>query len=91
MTAIFTSSELIAGRRIRLIIRLIYLVFVLAFCWIIVMMPVILIDMWLKSTFGWLASVPVVPFFLLLMSIFTYIYFAAYSYLFYRRMLDYDD
>ena len=47
MTAIFTSSELIAGRRIRLIIRLIYLVFVLAFCWIIVMMPVILIDMWL--------------------------------------------
>lgn len=91
MVAIRTSSELIAGRRIRLLIRIIYLVIVLAICWIIVMMPIILIDMWLKNTIDWLANVPIVPFFLLCMTVFSCIYFAAYSYLFYRRMLDYDD
>lgn len=91
IVAIRTASDLIAGRRIRLLIRLLYLFFVLAICWVVVILPIILIDMWLKSVFDWLASVPVVPFFLLVMTIFSCIYFAAYGYLFYRRMLDYED
>ncbi len=91
LVALHTASELIAGRRIRLLIRLVYLIFVLALCWVIVMMPIILLDMWLKSTFEWLASVPIVPFFLLCMTVFSCVYFASYSYLFYRRMLDYDE
>ena len=91
MTAIRTSSDLIAGRRIRLIIRLLYLVFVLAVCWVVVMLPIILLDMWLKSIFDWLANIPLVSFFLMAMTVFSCIYFAAYSYLFYRRMLDYDE
>jgi hypothetical protein len=91
LAAIRTASNLIMGRRIRLIIRLIYLVFVLAILWVFIMLPIILLDMWLKSIFDWLANVPVVPFFLLCMTVFSCIYFAAYSYLFYRRMLEYDD
>lgn len=91
LAALRTSSDLIAGRRIRLILRLVYLVFVLAICWIVVMLPIILLDMWLKSIFDWLKDVPIVSFFLLCMTVFSCIYFAAYSYLFYRRMLDYDN
>jgi len=90
LAAIRTASDLIMGRRIRLIIRLIYLIFALAVVWVFIMLPIILLDMWLKSIFDWLANVPIVPFFLLCMTVFSCIYFAAYSYLFYRRMLDYD-
>ena len=89
--ALQTASDLIAGRRIRLIIRLIYLVFVLAVSWIVVMLPIILIEMWLKSCFEWLSDVPIVPFFLLCMTTFSVIYATAYCYLFYRRMLDYEE
>lgn len=89
LAALHTASDLIAGRRIRLLIRLVYLVFVLALCWVIVMLPVILLDMWLKSALDWLTGVPIIPFFLLTMTIFSAIYASAYCYLFYRRMLDY--
>jgi len=90
MTAINTATDLIAGRRIRLIIRLLYVVFVLAICWIVVMMPIILIDTALKENVDWLLGVPIVPFFLLLMTEFSLIYLATYSYLFYRKLLDMD-
>lgn len=89
--ALRTAGDLIIGRRIRLIIRLIYLIFVLAITWIIVMLPIILLDLWLKSSIEWLEGVPIVPFFLLVMTSFSFIYISAYSYLFYRRMLDYED
>ena len=90
MVAINTANDIIAGRRIRLIIRLAYSIFVLAICWIVVMMPVILIDNALKANIEWLAGIPVVPLFLLFMTIFTIIYIAVYSYLFYRKLLDMD-
>lgn len=91
MAALHTASDLIAGRRVRWLIRLFYLFFVIAICWIIVVLPNILIDMWLKSAFDWLAGFPWVPFVLLSMTVFSLIYVTAYVYLFYRRMLDYDD
>lgn len=91
MAAVHTAADLVAGRRIKLIIRMIYLVFVLALVWVIVMLPLILLDLWLKSMWEWLEGWPFVSFELLIMTVFTVVYFATYSYLFYRRMLDYDD
>lgn len=91
LAALGTASDLIIGRRIRLLIRLVYLFFVLIFCWIIVMLPIILLDLWLKSIFSWLSGVPIVSFFLLCMTVFSVIYFSTYSYLFYRRLLDYEE
>lgn len=91
MAAVHTASDLIAGRRIKLIIRMIYLVFVLAVVWVIVMLPLILLDLWLKSMWEWLEGWPFVSLELLIMTVFSTIYFSTYSYLFYRRMLDYDD
>jgi len=91
MAALHTASDLIAGRRIRWLIRLLYLFFVVAICWVIVVLPNILVDMWLKSSFDWLSGFPWVSFVLLFMTVFSLIYTTAYVYLFYRRMLDYDD
>ncbi|MBR3220333.1 hypothetical protein IKF76_00495 [Candidatus Saccharibacteria bacterium] len=91
INALRTTRDLVAGRRIRLIIRTLYLVFVLAVVWIIIMLPIILLDLWLKSWVEWLEGAPITPIFLLIMTVFSFIYIAAYAYLFYRRMLDYDD
>lgn len=89
-TAIHTANDLMSGRRIRFIIRIIFSIFVLAIVWVVVMMPIILLDMWLKGSFDFLSGVPVVPFFLFVMVSFSFVYFAAYIYLYYRWMLGYD-
>jgi hypothetical protein len=88
--AVNTSNDLIAGRRTRLIIRLIFLIFMFAIIWVVVMMPIILIDFALQQKIDWLCDIPVVPFFLLCMTVFTIVYTSIYSYLFYRKLLDMD-
>jgi len=89
LVALRTSSNLVYGRRIKLIIRLLFFIITLAVLWIIVMLPMILLDMWLKSIFDWLAGFPFISIMLLLMTTFSVVYLATYLYLYYRRMLDY--
>lgn len=91
MSALKTASDLMAGRRIRLIIRIIYMFFVLILVWAIVAIPIILLDFWLKSSFDWLEGTPIVPFVLLFLFCFSVVYIATYMYLFYRRVLVYDN
>ncbi len=91
MVAVSSARELLAGRRIKFIIRVVYLFFVLTVIWVIVMLPLIALDLVLKRSFSWLEGLPVVSFELLLMTCFSMVYATIYLYLFYRRLLDYDD
>jgi len=91
MTALKTASDLMAGRRIRFIIRLLFLIIVLAVVWVVIMLPIITIDLWLKGLISWLEGVPVVSIFLLIMTCFTFVYISAYLYLYYRRVLANED
>ncbi|MFV0484792.1 MAG: hypothetical protein ACK5MU_00970 [Candidatus Saccharimonadales bacterium] len=88
MAAVNTASDLIQGRRTKFIIRLIFAIFFLAVIWVVVMLPLILLDLVIKEHVAWMAGVPVVPFLLLTMTTFTFVYVSAYVYLYYRRMLD---
>lgn len=88
MAAVNTASDLMAGRRTKLIIRLVFAIFFIAVIWVAVMMPIILLDFLIKGVADWTTGLPIVPFFLLCMTCFTFIYISAYLYLFYRRMLD---
>ena len=91
LVAIRTAHELLAGRRIKFIIRIIYLFFVLIVVWVIIMLPLIALDLALKKNISWLQGIPVVSFELLLMTCFSAVYSSIYLYLFYRKLLDYDD
>lgn len=91
LVAVRTARELLIGRRIKFIIRLIYLFFTLIVVWVVIMLPLIALDLVLKKAFDWLQGVPVVSFELLLMTCFSVVYSTIYLYLFYRRLLDYDD
>lgn len=89
--ALGSASDLMMGRRMHFISRVIALLIVVVLIYIIVMIPVILLDLWLKSVFDWLASVPIVPFMLLTCTCFVFTYVAAYIYQYYRWLLDYQE
>ncbi|MBR3135242.1 hypothetical protein IKG54_01600 [Candidatus Saccharibacteria bacterium] len=91
MKALSSASDLIMGRRIKLIIRILFLIFVVAIVYVVFMLPLILLDMWAKSTFSWLEGIPFVSVYLLIATVFAFIYSATYLYLYYRRMLNYDN
>lgn len=91
LVAIRTASDLLAERRIKFIIRVIYLAIIMIILWVIIMLPLIALDLWLKGIFDWLAGIPFVSIELLLMTCFTTVYVTSYLYLYYRRLLDYEE
>lgn len=86
MRALNAASEMMMGRRVRLILRLLALSLVLGIMWVVVMMPLILFDMWMK-TFAWTEGIPFIPICLTTVTCFTCIYVTTYLYLYYRWML----
>lgn len=80
-----------AGRRLKMVLRLIYLIFVVAMTYIITMLPIILLDLWFKGMWEWIAGWPIVPFFLLVVTCFVFMYATTYLYLYYRWLLDYKE
>lgn len=91
MAALTTASDLMASRRLKLIVRILYLLFVAVIIFVITMLPIMLIDLWLKSIWGWIANIPIVPFCLLIVTCFIFIYAATYLYRYYRWLLDYKE
>ena len=87
MKALHTASDLMMGRRIKFIIRLIALLIAVAVLWVVVMLPLILFDLWMK-TFEWTNGIPFVPICLVTITCFTGIYVTTYLYLYYRWMLE---
>lgn len=90
LKALQASSDLMMGRRIRFILRLIAGFIALIIVWVIVMLPLILFDLFMKQ-FEWTAGFPFVPLCLNVMTCFTIIYATAYLYLYYRWMLGYKE
>lgn len=88
MAAIHAATDVVQGRRIKYIIRILYLFVVIAILWIVVMLPIVWLDLVLKENFESIQNIPIVPFMLQMMICFTIIYSTSYLYLFYRRMLD---
>ena len=87
MKALRTASDLMMGRRTKFIIRLVALILTIAIMWVVVMLPLILFDMWMKQ-FEWTAGIPFVPICMATMTCFTAIYVTTYLYKYYRWMLD---
>ena len=89
INAFGAASDLMMGRRVKLILRLIFLIIVVAIMWIVIMVPLILFDMGMKQ-FEWTAGIPFVSICLMVMTCFTAVYVTTYLYLYYRWMLEYD-
>lgn len=90
MQAIKTAGDLVIGRRIRILLRLLWLLVMLALLWMGIMIPIILFDTWLKSVLPIIEWLPLVPIALLAMGTLSVIWAASYIYLLYRRVVDDD-
>ncbi len=88
LPALHAATDLIQGRRIRFIIRLVFCAVYIAVLWVIIGMPLIWLDLVLKEHFEFLQSVPFISVVLQLLTTFSIMYAISYIYLFYRRMLD---
>lgn len=89
MEALGTASDLMAGRRVKFILRLVAGIIALLVVWVIVMLPLIMFDLFMGQ-FEWTSYVPFVPICLLVMTCFTGIYVTTYIYIYYRWMLNFD-
>ena len=93
LTAVRMAKNLIMGRRLRFLIRVFYLVSIVALLYLLLLMPAIIFDGALKAQFAWLAEskIPFVAIIQLTITVFIFIYLSIYFYLFYRALLDYND
>lgn len=89
--ALFAASDMMAERRTKFIIRILYLFFVIALIFVVTILPVILLDLWLKSFATALIGLPIVPFAILVVTCFVFMYATTYLYLYYRWLLDYKE
>lgn len=88
--ALRTAQDLVAGRRLPLVLRILWLFLTLAGLWIIIMIPIILFDAWLKGVLQNIGWLPIVPVAWLLMSSATLVFSTSYIYLLYRKVVDSD-
>lgn len=90
MRALKLAGDLVVGRRIRVLLRLLWLIVLLVVVWAAVLIPIILIDSALKSSIPALSWLPLVPISALFLMTFSIIISASYIYIFYRKVVEDD-
>ena len=88
--AIKTAGDLVVGRRVRILLRLLWMAMIIAMGWLAIVIPVILFDTWLKGVLPAIEWVPIVPVVLVVMSSLSVVWAASYVYLLYRKVVDDD-
>lgn len=88
-TAIRTAGDMMVGRRIKILLRWLWMAVMIALAWIVVLIPVILLDLGIKSVWPAVTWLPIVPVAVLAMSALTTVWMTTYVYLLYRKVVDY--
>lgn len=83
MQAYHAARKIVAGQRLRLLMRLLWMVIILLVTWFIVLVPFVIIVNSMGSGSSW-----AIPIAYQLMVISSIVYATAYGYLLYRRMID---
>ncbi|MFZ3010219.1 MAG: hypothetical protein WA030_04375 [Candidatus Microsaccharimonas sp.] len=89
--ALKLASRVVTSRRLRMLTRIIWMALCIVVGWIIVMIPIVLIDTWIKGLWPSIEWVPIVPTALLILSPITLIWSATYIYVLYRKVIDDDE
>lgn len=90
LRALRVASDLVVGRRLRILYRWLWAFGVIAIAWVVVMVPIILLEGWLKDTWKQTADIPIIPVVVAVMSAGSVVWLASYVYLLYRRVVDDD-
>ncbi len=88
LQALKNAGDIVIGRRLRIFLRFVW-VYVLTFViWVIVLIPIILLDGWLKNIWPAISGVPAVPVFFLIMASLSVLWICGYTYMLYRKVVD---
>lgn len=90
-SAIKSAGDLVLGRRTKILLRWLWMLLSAVIAWAIILIPIILLDMWLKSIWPAIQWLPIVPFCVVVMSAATTIWVSGYVYLLYRKVIDNAD
>lgn len=90
LKALRAAGDLVIGRRVRILLRMLWLLFLIVALWAVIMVPIILLDTWVKQVLPAIEWLPVIPVALLAMGTLTIVWTASYVYLLYRRIVDDD-
>ncbi len=85
--AIKIGGDLVVGRRLKILLRFIWMLLFLVLIWAIILIPIILLDGWLKNTWDVIDWLPTVPIFTLILSSFSVVWISSYVYLLYRKVV----
>lgn len=88
--ALRAAGDIVVGRRLRILYRILWLLLTIVIAWVSVMIPVVLLDTALKNALPAIAGLPIVPIFAAFMGSISAVWAAAYVYLLYRRIVDDD-
>ena len=88
--ALKIAGDMVIGRRLRILLRILWMILVAAIVWFIIMVPLILFDTWLKGVWPAIEWLPLVPVVMLILSSCTVVWVASYIYLLYRKVVDDD-
>ena len=84
--ALRLAGDIVVGRRLKILLRLLYMLWPILIIWILVLIPATILDNTLQV--NWL---PLIPLTVLLLTSLTIIWIATYIYLLYRRIVDSDN
>src|SRR5680860_170755 len=87
LQAIRTAGDLVIGRRVKILLRLLWLILSIVLTWALIMIPMILLDTWLKGIWPAINWVPIIPILLLTLGAFTIVWASSYIYLLYRKVV----
>jgi hypothetical protein len=88
MKALRNAGDLVLGRRVRILLRWAWMFLVVVVAWAVVLIPLILIDQWLKGIWPAFGSVPFIPVLLAVFGTLSVIWLSCYVYLLYRKVVD---
>ncbi len=88
--AIRLSSDLVVGRRLRIFFRIVWGIVAAVGFWALILALSVIIDTVIRNTWTNLAGFSIVPYIVVLMTSAITVWFAAYIYLLYRKVVDDD-
>lgn len=88
--AMRAASDIVVGRRLRLLYRIIWMLVLVVIAWLAVMVPVVLLDGWARGVADWFKYVPLVPVVSTWLTMVLVVWGAAYVYMLYRKAVASD-
>ena len=88
VAALRAAGDLVVGKRLAVLYRMLWLIGTILLAWGVVMVPLVILDGWLKSMWQWYAQFPMVPLLVATASTMTIVWSSTYIYIMYRKMVD---